>query len=319
MTLALTVSLCGCLQTASVGAKTHLTTPSPSILVLANDSGNDFQIESVSTGKVIKDLGAVQGYTNNGLALSPNGRDLYATVNRSQTLMVERIDLANGGESFVADGAEPSISQNGRLLAYATGPPGSQELVVRDLDSGMIRSINLQKLLGRYGDLLSASIAWLGSQIVVRPGGVLDDLMGGAKPPPLKGSCSAVPLSASCLIVVNVRAGLSLTAERVILDRGRLGDAVIGASGSSNLVMAVFDNHHTDVYRANLGEGARTVTHLFSLPSALPQAFSSNGTELFYLHIGQGPIALWAGQVSAHQLKNTKMLNASVAPAGLVS
>jgi hypothetical protein len=289
----------------------------PPNFVLANQSGNDFEVESAVTGKVVKDLGGIPGYTNNGMALAPNGRDLYVTVNRATSLDVEDIDLETGGETFIAEGEEPSISPSGRYLAYGTGPAGSQDLVVRDLASGSVRSIDLQALLGQETDLLNASITWVGSRVVVMPGGVANDLMGGAPPVPLPGSCSAVPASSSCLIIVTSGVGGRLSATRAVLRGVELGDAVIGASGRSDLLMATF-NHSATVYEADLAAGAPTVTRWFAVPSALPVAVGADGRELFYLR-GHGPVSLWVGQVSRHRLLDARMLNANVALAGLAS
>ena len=96
----------------------------PADLVMANGSGSDFQMESATTGMLVKDLGAVANYTNNGLALSPDGDQVYATVTMGPTIMIERITVANDQETFVADGVQPAVSPNGRLLAFGTGPSG---------------------------------------------------------------------------------------------------------------------------------------------------------------------------------------------------
>jgi len=289
----------------------------PSNFVLANGSGSDFQIESPSTGKVIKDLGTIAGYTDNGLAYSPDGKDVYLTVVEPMSLEIERIDVANGRRAFVADGEEPSISPNGRFLAYGAGPEGSQQLFVRDLSSGAVRSINLRKLLGGQTDLLTASITWLGngSELVVLPGGVGNDLMGNPIPAPVPGSCSAVPASSTCLIVVKARTGHALTATRVVLHSLRSGYGPIGASGP-NLFMAAFHGGHTDMYEAQVTRRRASAIHLFSMPAVLPVAFDARGTKLFYL-VGHSPVALWLADVTPHGLDNARMLNANVALAGL--
>lgn len=139
--------------------------------LLVTGSGSDFRIESASTGTLVKDLGAVPGWTNNGLVLSPDGQDVYVVVNEHRSLAIERLSVADDTQTFVADGEQPSISPDGRLLAFGTGPgpPGTQTLVVRDLTSGKDQLIGLRRLLGGQTDLLNASITWLGdgSKIVV--------------------------------------------------------------------------------------------------------------------------------------------------------
>jgi hypothetical protein len=288
--------------------------------VLATGSGPDFHIESASTGTLVKDLGAVQGWTNNGLALSPDGRYVYVVVNQGRTLAIERLSVSTGAETFVAEGEQPAVSPDGHLLAFGSGPQGSNTLVVRDLTSGKDQSVDLRRLLGGQTDLLNASITWLGddSEIVVLPGGVGNDLMGEATPSPLPGSCSAVSVSNTCLIGVNVRAGHSLTARRIILSGLRSGGPVIAASGSSDLVIAAFGGRHSGIFKADLAGGARSITRISSLPSALPLAFGARGATLFYL-VGHGPEALWSAKVTPDGLKDAHMLNAHVGLSALAS
>ncbi len=304
--------------TVPATASTVATHTVPPDFVLANGSGSDIQLESASTGALVKDLGAVQGYTNNGLALSPDGQDVYVTANKPGSLVIERIRVANDQETFVADGEQPAISPSGTFLAYGTGSEGSEELVVRDLMSGTVRTVSLQKLLGGQTDLLNATITWLrnSSTIVVLPGEVANDLMGEPIPPPVPGSCSAVSISQTCLIVVHAGTGDKFTAKRVILRGLERADIVAGASGSRDLVMAAFGARHTVLYRADVTEGAGSVIRLFSLPPDLPVAFDAQGSQLLYL-IGHGPVALWLAQVTSHGLKNARMLNANVAEAGV--
>jgi hypothetical protein len=277
----------------------------------------DFQVESSSTGAVVKDLGPVPGWTNNGLALSPDGQDVYVVVNETSSLAIERLSVANGTETFVADGEQPSVSPNGHLLAFGTGPSGGQTLAVRDLTSGKDRSINLDRVLGGQTDLLTASITWLGdgSKIVVLPGGVADNGMGSGTPRVLPGSCSAVSASDTCLIVISVGAGHPLTAKRVLLGGLRPDLPFIGASGSSDIVAIGFGGRRTNVYTADLTNGARSFTRLFSLPSVLPLAFRARGTELFYL-TGHSPTALWRARVTSDGLKDAKRLNADIGLSG---
>jgi hypothetical protein len=292
------------------GAQTARASDS-SNFVLATGSG-DFKIESASTGGLVKDLGVVNYWTNNGLALSPDGQDVYVVVNQPTTTAIERLSVSTGAQTFVADGEQPAVSPNSRLLAFGSGPSGSQMLVVRDLTSGMERSIDVSRLLGKQGDLLNATITWLDdSKIVVVPGSVVNDLMGDPTPRAVPGSCSAAPVNDTCLIVVGAEAGHPLTAKRVLLSGLPSGDhPLIAASGSSGFTIATLGGH-SGIFRADLAHHARRLTRISSLPPAIPLAFGAGGATLFYL-VGHGPEALWWAKVTPHGLKNAHVLNANV-------
>ncbi len=268
----------------------------------------------------MKDLGTVQGWTNNGLALSPDGRSVYVVVNQASSLAIERLSASTGAETYVAEGEQPAISPDGRLLAYGSGPSGSNTLVVRDLTSGKDQSIDLKGLLGGQTDLLNASITWLGdgSKVVVIPGGAANDLMGGTTPPVAAGSCSAISEDDTCLIIVSVRAGHPLSAKRHILSGFGFAFPVMGSSGSSDVVLIGYADHHTSVYTADLSQQTSRITRLFSLPSVLPLAFGARGSTFFYL-VGHGPESLWLAKVTPHGLKDAHVLNPNVDLSALAS
>jgi hypothetical protein len=286
----------------------------PANFVLINSG--DLEIDSAKTGQLVKNLGPIAGYTNNGLALSPDGQYVYLTVIKSRSIAIERIRVDSGQETPFADGEQPSISPNGRFVAYGAAPTtSSKNLIVRDLTSGTTRSMNLQKLLGGQTDLLNASIKWLGngSQIVVLPGPVLNTLMPDTTTTtPSPGSCSVTSISQTCLIVVNVPVGHPLTARRVMLNGLRSTNFVTGPSGRSGLLIAAGSGtSRAVVYKVDVSSSSSTFNRLFSLPPVLPEAFDSRGTELFYLK-GHGPVALWLGDVTRHGLENARRLNADV-------
>ncbi len=78
-----------------------------------------------------------------------------------------RLDAATDHQSFIADGAQPALSNDGTQLAYAASPRG---LAVRDLATAQTRTIALRQL-GTAADMLSATIDWLGdgSHIAIVP------------------------------------------------------------------------------------------------------------------------------------------------------
>jgi hypothetical protein len=264
---------------------------------------------------LVKDLGVVNYWTNNGLALSPDGEDVFVVVNQPTTTAIERLSVSTGAQTFVAHGAQPAVSPNSRLLAYGSEPSGSHRLVVRNLTSGKDRSIDVSRLLGEQRDLVNATITWLdGSKIVVIPGTVGNDLMGDPTPRAVPGSCSAAPVNDTCLIVVGAEAGHPLTAKRVLLSGLPPGDIpLIAASGPSGVTVATFGGD-SGIFRADLNHNAPNFTRISSLPAlsaALPLAFGAQGGTLFYL-VGHGPEALWWAKVTPHGLKDAHVLNANV-------
>jgi hypothetical protein len=287
-----------------------VTDPSSFVLVSTSGLTSTVELRSASTGQLVQDVGTFgQSFTNNGLALSPDGRYVYVTFNAHQTLLLERIDVASGSRTLIADGEQPSLSPSGRLLAYATGPDGSETLVVRDLSSGVTRSVNLAKLLGPDTDLLNASITWLGdgSEIVIAPGGVASAVT--TTEPASPGSCSAVASSATCLLVVGLTAGNSLTANRLVLSDLGSFNITIGGDDSlpRSVLIAISETDGTAVDRVDLSSAGVSVVRLLSLPPVLPLAFDPGGTHLLYLD-GHSPPALWVGEITQHGLKRRHLL-----------
>jgi hypothetical protein len=294
-----------------VGVRTPGPSPILPFIVLTGDAGNDLQVQSGITGRTIKDLGPVNQFTGNGLSLAPDRRAVFVVVNRSLTLMVERVDLRTGEETFIGDGFSPAVSQDGRLLAYGSGAINDQTLVIKNLATGSTRELRLQNVLGQQTDLLNASIKWVGSRVVIIPAAVGNDLMGKPVPTPLKGSCSAIPRTSSCVVVVSTRGGQPLSAKKQVFNHVVLDSAVLGVAGPSALDMAVFKGDRTDVTQLDLSGGRGRITPLFSIPKALPQSFSTSGAQLYYLHLrpkGGLPVSLWRGRVTGGGLMNATQL-----------
>jgi hypothetical protein len=110
------------------------------------------------------------GGSGNGFALSPDSRFVYVVGPVRGHIRIERISVATGHGSFVADGAQPAVSPDGRYLAYATGRLFTR-LAIRDLRTGATRVVNLASLIGSDPGLLNGQVTWLGSsaQIVAMP------------------------------------------------------------------------------------------------------------------------------------------------------
>ena len=265
----------------------------PQNFVLVDASHSHVELHSATTAALVKDLGAVDGLTSNGLALSPDGGYLYVTVDRPPATLLERINTTNGQVESIGHGEQPAISPNGHYLAHGGGA-GDGILYVRDLASGEVRSINVAKLLGHQDDLINASITWLadGSRIVVLPGAVGNDLMGGTTPPPIPGSCSAIPISDTCLIVANVAPDHPLTAERVVVHGLRVPDLLSGDDLAHSVLAASDQTHATVIDRIEVSGDRADYVRMCSLSPGLSVAFDPRGTELLYL-IGHNPVSLW--------------------------
>lgn len=245
------------------------------------------ELRSAETGRLVGRLATFGGaFTDNGLAVSPDGAAVYVTLIGSRSLRIERVAVADGKRTFVAAGEQPAVSPDGRHLAYvAARGRGEQALAVRDLSSGRTQTIELGSLVGRSADLLNGSVMWLagGSDVVAIPGPVPQAT---AEPTGAgDGACS----SATCLIVVHVRRH-RLTAHRIVLS-GSPDVASFAPDGSRPRSLLRADA--TTVERVTLRGSRAAIAPLATLPNVLPVAFSPSGAHLLYL-VGHDPPALWA-------------------------
>ncbi len=200
-------------------------------VVGASGSTSTLQVRSATTGALVRDLGPVEdSSTGNGFALSPDGQFVYLALNGARGLQIERVSLATGKRSIVANGDQPAISSDARELAFVAGGPDSSVVAVRDLASGTERRIDLGQLLGASFELLNSSISWVhdGSAVLVLAShvAIADALNGSSRASASTGrrarSCSTQP-EQLCLIEVAVPATRPLAARRVgvsLTDRG---------------------------------------------------------------------------------------------------
>ena len=127
--------------------------PRLAAIVGSPSNGSSSQIELISpeSGRAAK---IVAGGTSNGLALSPDSKDLYVVRAAGRAIEIQRISIATGKTSVVAHGVSPAISPDGRYLAYATGGRFTK-VAVRNLSTGRVRMIELRSLLNSDGNLLN--------------------------------------------------------------------------------------------------------------------------------------------------------------------
>lgn len=271
--------------------------PSSFVAVTTTAHGFALTLRSASTGAVQRTLGTIgASFTDDGLALSPNGRDLYFTVTGpapKRALEIEQLAVASHRRTFVTGGAYPAVSPNGRSLAYVTG---ARTLAIRNLRSHRTQSLTLAGLLGTRDALLNAPIAWVdgGADLAVltgrRPARVSADR------PRATGACAS---GRDCLVIIRVgRGGI---APQAFVLRSFTGAAVLSGSSAdpgSVLLAQSGTSDVTTVDQIGLAGASTTVTQLASVPSALPVAFAPGGGSLLYLE-GANPPALWTAGLSS--------------------
>lgn len=299
--------------TVGIGAAAGGTSTTRDSFLAVTDHGLStvLELRSASTGRVQRRLHTFgENFTNNGLALSRDGRQVYFTLIGKRSLLLERLDVAGGQRTFIADGQQPAVSPDGRLLAYTAERASGRAriLAVRDLATGATRTIDLRRLVGRPGDLLNAAVAWLGdgSDVAVVPGEMMIRISGrparrGRQAPSATPGTRRTPPTP--LIVVSVGAA-GLTARSVAvpgLDEPRPTLGTDAADPQSVLVATSGAHDRTTVRRVTLSGATATVSPLVSIPSSLPMAFDSTGTRLLYLQ-GHSPPGLWVGTLAGTRL-----------------
>jgi hypothetical protein len=216
--------------------------------------------------------------------------------------------VATGHRSFVADGALPAISPDGRYLAYATGRRFT-EMALRDLTSGRTTVISLRGQIGTGASLLAGQVSWLGdgTQIVVRPAGGLTAVAARSPVTPPGNSCGKQNLQDQqdsqhhlCLVLVSQNSGKLLRASRVYVP-GNWGDQPLisgDVAGSSTLLLAGSPASRALLGVATVSAAGVTVQRVAPLPrGALPVAFAPGGDRILYLR-GHGP-ALWVATIAS--------------------
>jgi hypothetical protein len=227
--------------------------------------------------------------TANGDAVSPDGRTAFAVSVGRSGMMIARVPTGGGRPSVIAAGAQPSISPNGRILAYGTGRSG-KVLAVRDLASGRTRSIDLARWIGHGnlepGGVGNGSMTWLSNNTdvaVIPDEGIFWDLVG-RRPHPPKNPCSNKQGETTCVLVVHTGGSSSqpLRVTRYVLAVGVQDLRTLGADQANPraLLAASFP---LVVERIELNTPTATITPLVTtLGNGLADAFDPSGTELLY-------------------------------------
>jgi hypothetical protein len=276
---------------------------------LATGYGARLELRSVVSGRVTRLVARLGGsWTNNGLALSPDGGYVYLTlIPKSggwKSLLLERISTSTGRRRLVGRGEQPALSPDGRLLAYAAGEDRSASIVVRDLSSGAARSINLARLLGGRTDMLNASLAWLGDgrQVAV-----------------FEACCATLTAVrhrsqaagyAPRLIVVSMSRDGGVTARRVLgpgANEMPLSVATDTARANSILVSSLIPGDRTAVDRLTLAYSRATLGRVLTIAHGQVLAFGPTARTLLYL-VGHRPPDLWTATINDRRLVHRRLL-----------
>jgi hypothetical protein len=282
----------------------------PPTFVVVTDGGlglrSQMSVYSSITGDLVRPLASFsdKAFTNNGLAYAPDGSAVYFTLipqhnARRFSLRLMRLNVATGHETFVAEGAQPALSNDGTQLAYGASPRG---LAVRDLASGQTRTIGLGQL-GTAANLLNATIGWLGdgSDIAIIPAPTPWDLVG--RPPKLHW-CGTTQTRAVIVFVHVPAPPAPMTADCVHL-AGRALDgsvALTGDSASPANVLAATDSYGDKTRVERIAETG-AISRVLTIPNSLPLSFDPTGTHLLYL-VGHSPPALTEASIANGQLIN---------------
>jgi hypothetical protein len=296
-------ALAGCGQRAghAPGAGMAADPPLVAIEVMSRGSHSQLELISPKTGraKVVAHVG-----TGDGFALAPDSKNMYVVGPVGSTIEIRRLSTATGKLSFVADGAYPALSPDGRQLAYVTGR-GFTSIAVRDLRSGRTRVMDLRSLLGKNANLLNqGGVSWLGDggEVVVVPGFSVSAAAAGLTARRGAGIASGhrAPPGRQSLIVVKTSSD-NLSARRIIVpDPYEETFGVISGDLSqprSFLIARPGFGAAGTITRVSLrgrGYQARVIARLPS--GVMPVVIAPRGDWVLYV-AGQSPSALWAAAI----------------------
>ncbi len=278
-------------------------------VVLQSRTGSQQWVKFLSplTGRILRQAGSFAGsLTDNGMALSPDSRFLYVTLSGPGQIHIDRISVATGHRSFVADGAQPAVSPDGSYLAYATGRQFT-EIAVRDLTSGRTMVISLPSQIGADASLLAGQVSWLGNgmQIVAMP--TADATAVAARSPvaPPRSSCGQQSLpDRLCLVRVSLSHG-KLRANLAYVP-GNWGHQPLisgDVAGRSTFLLAGSTDGRALFGVATVSAAGVTMRRVAALPQgALPMAFAPGGDRILYVRVsghGHPQPTLWAATISS--------------------
>ncbi|MFZ0042439.1 MAG: hypothetical protein WAK93_14100, partial [Solirubrobacteraceae bacterium] len=202
-------------------------------------------------------------------------------------LQIVQVHVPDGARTFLTDGYAPTVSPNSQQLAYLTGKNDSK-LLVRDLASGATRSIDLAPWIDDSADLFNGRMVWLvgGSTLAVVPADdAISDLSTtpGSHPERAHG-CGDRSRSGCVILIAAPRAGPLRYLKRVsVPDLDVINVAAIASDADDQLILATDNGTGTTrIGTLSLADSTASLTTLYSVPGATPEAFDSTGTHIIY-------------------------------------
>jgi hypothetical protein len=208
-------------------------------------------------------------------------------------------------QTFIADGEQPAVSDDGNQLAYSAARHG---LAVRDLGSGRTRTLGLVTQLGPAADLLDASVTWLadGSDIAIVPSPPAYIVAGPRRALAVTGSCGLSDTHRVIVFVHVPAAPAPLAADCVHVAEIGPGDIALAGSPAypTSLLLAADQGRRTLI--ESIAQTCAT-TRVLTFTASLPVAIDRSGTHLLYL-VGHSPPALWEATIAAGRLTDQRRL-----------
>jgi hypothetical protein len=286
----------------AAGDTTAAADPTLAAIVGSSAHGSSSQIKLISpqTGRVTK---VVAGGTSNGLALSPDAKNLYVVRPAGNAIEIRHISVATGKVSVVAaNGAYPAVSPDGRYLAYATGSQFTK-VGVRELSTGRVRVIELGSMLGDVSNLLNqGQVTWLGdgNELIVVPGISASEAAARVTAGGGTVKSDQLPPGRQSLIVIKIRPD-GLAARRIVVpDPYQEPFQLVSGDLSQHravLIARVGYAAAGAITRVSLHGNGYQARVVAKLPrGATPVTIAPHGDRVIYL-VGHNPPELWVAAI----------------------
>jgi hypothetical protein len=290
----------------------------PPVFVTADSgAGGRYAIDlrSPRTGQVLRRLASLPGsdFTNNGLALSPDGRSVYFTLiprghvtpEESRNVKLDEVSAGTPTVTQIGYGDEPAVSPDGRAVAYLADLSHGPEVIVDSVSSGQRSSVGVGRLIGTQGSLLNGDTAWLADDqtVVVLPGAIFEaDSSAGAR---ATGGPSAKPQ-----LITATRGGDGHLEARALPVSGLSASPLsifTDADRSRTVLAEVLVRGAAALESIRLGNATATASRLLTIPQGLILTLDPTGTRILYLQ-GHSPPALWEATIAGDRLIDRKRL-----------